>query len=347
MASVCDRSWASSPIEATLKLKQAARWILPAAIGILAFLYCRAQMVALGSGPVASDFTWHWLAARAVLAGKSPYEVVVPGGPMQLNAGYLYPLPAAIVTIPFAIFLSPVMAASVFAGVSAALLTIGLLRTNAQRLPILGGVPFFWAVSSAQLSLISTAGALLPGLGWLSVLKPNIGLAFVAHRPTRSMVLGGALLTALAFIIQPDWLVRWLETIRDRNPGNYGMPLRFLGGPLLLLAITRWRRPEARLLLVMACIPQSLLFYDQLPLALVPRTKNEAMILVILSFAGYMVSSWMLPPSPTTAQVSVMYGPAIVLTLYLPCLIMVLRRPNVAETLEAPPAGEARGSQAA
>jgi hypothetical protein len=311
-------------------------------IGTLAFLYCRSQLAALGSGPVASDFTWHWLAARALLDGKSPYEVVLPGGLMHLNAGYLYPLPAAIITIPFAILLSPVAAASVFAGVSATLLTIGLLRTNAERLPILGGVPFFWATSSGQFSVISTAGALIPGLGWLSLLKPNIGLAFVAYRPTRSMVIGGALLTAVAFILQPDWLVQWLETIRNRNPGNYAMPLRLLGGPLLLLAVTRWRRPEARLLLIMACIPQSLLFYDQLPLALVPRTKNEAMILVILSFAGYMASSWMLPASPTTAQVSAVYGPAIVLTLYLPCLIMVLRRPNVAETSEAPRALESR-----
>ncbi len=129
-------------------------------------------------------------------------------------------------------------------------------------------------------------------------------------------------------MIQPSWPLEWLAVLRDRTAGNYESPLQILGGPLLLLAAVRWRRPEARLLLIMAVVPQSLLYYDQLPLGLVARSRNEAMLLVITGFIGYIAASAGVSATATPAAASVVYGPAILLTLYIPCLIMVLRRPN-------------------
>jgi hypothetical protein len=251
----------------------------------------------------------------------------VPGGLYDLNAGYLYPLPAAIVTLPFSFISDPLVAASVFAGVSTFLFTLGAFLTGRGRLAAIGGVPFLGAASSGQLSILSVAGVMIPGLGFLALLKPNLGLALAAYKPTWSMAFGTVVLITLSMSL-PGWPRDWLEVVRHRTPGNYGSPLMQLGGPLMLLAVMRWRRPEARLLLVMALIPQSLLFYDQLPLILIPKSRNESMLLVIAGFVGYMVSSWLIKPGMTTAQVSQIYGPAIILSLFLPCLAMVLRRSN-------------------
>ncbi len=52
----------------------------------------------------ASDFTWYWRAGRAILEGRSPYRVINPDGPYPRNAGFLYPLPAALIAAPFALF---------------------------------------------------------------------------------------------------------------------------------------------------------------------------------------------------------------------------------------------------
>ena len=54
----------------------------------------------------------------------------------------------------------------------------------------------------------------------------------------------------------------------------------------MLLAILRWRRPEARLLIALACVPQSMLLYETVPLFLVPRTFRESALLVALSYVA-------------------------------------------------------------
>ena len=133
--------------------------------GVAGFFYANRFLRAQTHGPIADDYTWHWLAGKAVIEGKDPYETVTPGGPHQLNAGYLYPMPAAIVATPFSFF-TPITAASVFCGVSVAVLVFGIGLTGCGRLPMLAGVPFLWAAAAGQMSLLSTGAALVPGLGW-------------------------------------------------------------------------------------------------------------------------------------------------------------------------------------
>lgn len=294
--------------------------------GVLAGLYCYYMMT---GGALADDFGYHWLAARAVMDGVSPYQAVHPDASLGTNAGYLYPLTATLVVLPFA-WLSPIVAASAFMAVSIGLLSWGLTQRGYGRLAWLGGIPVFWAVKSGQMSALSTAGALIPGAGFLALLKPNIGLALFAYRPSKSMIAGGIALFVMSLIVLPTWPMEWMESVRGRTDGNYGVPVLSLwGGPLLLLAAFRWRRPEARLLLVMACVPQSLLFYDQLPLGLIARNRTEAMLLAVLSFAGWFTATIILPESADTALATARYyGPAIVATIYLPCLAMVLLRKN-------------------
>ena len=55
------------------------------------------------------------------------------------------------------------------------------------------------------------------------------------------------------------------------------------GGPLILLALLRWRRPEARLLVALGCIPHTTMLYEALPLFLVARRWQEGVLLAALS----------------------------------------------------------------
>jgi hypothetical protein len=71
----------------------------------------------------------------------------------------------------------------------------------------------------------------------------------------------------------------------------------------------------------MACSPQNAFFYDQLPLMLIPRTRNELMIIALISqFAA------LLAPDQTADR-----APDMIAGLYLPSLVLVLLRTNAHE----------------
>src|SRR5688572_15015897 len=84
---------------------------------------------------VAKDFSYPWRAARALLAGENPYEVIKAVGEYPFNSGLLYPLPAALVAAPFS-QLRPEIAGALFVGLSSALLGWAILRDCPYRLPI-------------------------------------------------------------------------------------------------------------------------------------------------------------------------------------------------------------------
>lgn len=297
-------------------------------VGLAGGLYCYFSLKASGGPRPADDFTWHWLAARALIEGKNPYVVITVGGPYQLDAPYVYPLTTAMAAVPFAIRLGPAAAAGLWIGVGSALLAWGITRTGYTGLLAFLSMPYIWAANAGQFAPIITAAALLPALGFITPVKPQIGIVALIYRPSRTAAYGAIAFVALSLLISPHWPREWLDTLPHRVPGIYRSPVTILGGPLLLLAVMRWRRPEGRLLLAMSLVPQNMLFYDQLLLWLVPTTRNELMILGALSIVAPLVASIGLPPGANIRQVNQMYAPAIVALIYLPCLIMVLRRPN-------------------
>jgi hypothetical protein len=307
----------------------AARLAIALSIGIVAGFYCHASISIVRP---ADDFSWYWLGARALIGGQDPYTVVMPGGAFHLDAPFVYPLTTAMVAVPFALWLSPAWAAIVFVGLGAALLAWGITREGLGLLPIFGSAPFFSACVSGQISPLLTAGALIPALGWLAPAKPNLGLATLAYRPSKWSPAGSILFIAASLLINPHWPREWLSALSFRSQADYGkgIPVTLMGGPVLLLALTRWRRPEARLLLVLACVPQTLMFYDQLPLWLIARTRLQSATLGIVSLTGLILANMALPRHPTHAQVAVIYWPMIFATCYLPVLAMVLREPNAA-----------------
>jgi hypothetical protein len=299
-------------------------------IGIAAGLACFAK---ISSVRAADDFSLYWLGARALIEGKNPYVVVQAGGAFNLDAPFVYPLTTAMMGVPFALWLSPIWGATIFVALSAAMLAWGITQDGFARLPVFASAPFLWACTSGQLSPLLTAGALLPAVGWLAPVKPNVGMATLAYRPSRWSVAGSLLFVVASLVINPRWPVEWMAALSRFNWAHFGkgVPVTLFGGPLLLLALTRWRRREARLFLILSCVPQTLMFYDQLPLWLIPQTRLRSMSFSLVSLIGLILADAALPDARTYAQVGLVYWPMILATCYLPALAMILREPNTGQ----------------
>ncbi len=137
------------------------------------------------------------------------------------------------------------------------------------------------------------------------------------------------LFAALCLLIIPDWPKQWLAALGDSptsgTPIHYS-PLRGPGGFLALLALCRWRRPEARLLVAMAIVPQSPFVYEVLPLFVIARTRFQTYALVIgtdLALAYYALG-----PKDDLVTYFRNNGIAVFVCVYLPALYLILRRPN-------------------
>jgi hypothetical protein len=284
--------------------------------GTLAYAYT------LGVG--GNDWAQIWYGARALMKGVSPYAVVGPGRAFDWGFPLLYPLPAVVVGVPFA--LAPMaIAGGIFAGVSAALLALGLTRGGWNRLVVLLSAPFVIAIVYGQWSVLLTAAVILSPLGFLLTVKPTIGAALWIYRPSLWTIAGGAALVLVSIALQPSWPREWIATLS--HTAHMVTPIAHAGGPLLLLALLRWRRREARLLLALACVPQTALPYAAVPLLLIPATLRESVAFVILSY----VQAWLwvhLGPYPRASASIPTSVNLMVPLLYLPCLVMVLRRPN-------------------
>jgi len=276
---------------------------------------------ALSTAPehLAKDFSWPWRAAQALLARTNPYTVIQPTGPYPFNARFFYPLPAGIIAIPFAP-LSPAIAGSTFVALSSGLLAFGLARTRdgLARLPLFASAPFCMAALLAQWSPLMVAGAVMPSLQFLGAAKPNVALPCFVYRPTVRGVVMGVILVAISFAFVPSWVLDWREALR--HAPRYRAPITYFGGPILLLALLRWRRPEARTLLGMSLMPQLTLFYDQLPLWLVPTTVWRSFVLSALSWVAW--AQWY--PSRAIPTHVTIARPWVFALIYLPALVLLL-----------------------
>ncbi|MFL5575710.1 MAG: hypothetical protein ACJ79S_07080 [Gemmatimonadaceae bacterium] len=306
-----------------------ARAAVAFAIGALAGLGCYLHL--RHAGMLAGDFTWPWRAARALLEGQNPYAAIRPSGPFPFDAYFKYPLPAALVALPVAA-LEPHAAGALFFGVSVTLLAWALTRDGYSRLLVLASGPLLSAATMVQWSPLLAAAALLPALGFVAAAKPNLGLAAVGARPTWRAVGGAAALLLVSLAVLPRWPLDWLSVLRQGTEAHYRAPVTLPGGALVLVLLLRWRRPEARLVLFLACVPQIIAFYDQLLLLLVPRTRRESMLAALLSlvaFQGWLARGGLAPAEWTgTTQA----WPWIATLLFAPAVVMILRRPNEGPT---------------
>lgn len=269
----------------------------------------------------AGDLTPLLRAARMVLAGEDPYTGMT----------MLYPLPALLVLTPVAP-LPVTVTYALWGGLAAGLLVWAAVgRHGLHGL----AVPLSWCANRAivlgQWTVWQYLGGIYPAWQVLAGAKPTLGLVVWCYRPTRWAFIGGAVLAFASFTIQPTWFGQWLG---ESSGVTWYRPAAMIwlgGGPLLLLAARRWRRPEARLLLALAVVPHNFIWYDQLLLFLVPKTPRELWALCLLSWVSRSVAQYVFTragiPEPP-GQVA--FRAPIVALLYLPALAMVLRRPNVA-----------------
>lgn len=290
-----------------------------------------------------SDWEQVYWGARALWQGLDPYTAVGPGSDFYDYPWPLfYPVSALVLALPFAIFPLGV-AQTLWVGACAALLVYAVDRKGPHWTPIFVSGAFVMGVLAAQWSPLLVASVLLPGLAWAALAKPTIGAALLLSMPgsrhLRCAIRGALPLLAVSFLLRPDWPLRWLSTVQQAS--HFTPPVLLWGGPLILLGLLRWRRWEARMLIALACVPQTTLAYESLYVLLVARNRRETLLLAILSLAALLLQAWLdvrLPLSmPLDARQTAFRthvenaGMLSLALVYLPALLMVLRRPNEGE----------------
>ena len=216
---------------------------------------------------------------------------------------------------------------AVWNGVGTAGLVWVLTTRGWWGLLALGGTAFLRAFFLVQWSPVLLTG-LISGLGFLWAAKPTIGVALFAGWPSRSALLGGSLLTILSLVLIPKWPFEMRARLAAAP--HIMAPLLRPGGFLLLLALLRWRRPEARMLAALSLAPQTTSAYEMLPLFLIPRSAREMTALVLLSQLAFGLAFSLRPGDPhrDLAGMIAEHWPFWLCLMYLPSLWLVLRRPN-------------------
>ena len=224
-----------------------------------------------------------------------------------------YPLLAGFIGLPF-LALKPEIAAGAFYGLSAGLLAFGLSRDGWHRLLVFMAYPFWAGVLTAQWAPAIAAAAFFPLLLPLTMMKPQVGFPVATTHLTRKGAIACGIVLALSLAIMPRWPLWWLHQF-----GNYEhfIPILVWPGPLLALAMIRYRRREAWLLFMAAFMPQRW-FFDAFTLWLIPKSRRE---IVLTSAASWGAGIWRWYYAPHTfAEV----GRIAVIFLYLPMLVLLL-----------------------
>lgn len=293
----------------------AQRLLVSVAIGLLA-ASATGTMVSAG----ASDFRFWHHATSLLWTGQNPYPLR-PGDPAwPLPDPLFYPLPTLLVSTPF-VHLPAWMAAALVLGASSGGLAWCLSRAGWHRLWFFAHPGFLMALSVGQWTPTLCLAAMVPSLGFLLSVKPNLGGPLFFWRPSRAALVGGIVLLAVSFVVMPSWVADWRTNLAllDKHPA----PLFTWQGAWLWIAVLRWRSADARLLLMTAAVPQLLFFADQLPLALVARSRKESAWLAFIGLLAWL--AWYASLHGPERYVP-RAAPFVLAGLYAPALLLILRR---------------------
>lgn len=277
-----------------------------------------------GQREMPSDFAQLWHAARAWLAGIDPYSVVGPDKAFVWDFPLLYPMPAVLVAVPFAL-LPLWLADALFIGTGSGLLAWGLMRDRLDdpRLLVFISGAGALAIQTSQWSPLLCATALLPVLAPLLACKPTLGLALLVWSPSWRTLAGMAGFGIVSLLAFPAWPWRWLEALPSAT--HMSAPILRPGGFVLLLLLIAWRSPDARLLLALSCVPHTPVLYEAVPLFLVVKTWRESIGLTVLTIAvGVAVKAN--GPYGGYQPYMTAYGVWMLWLLYVPCAVVVLHR---------------------
>lgn len=289
------------------------RWriAVSAAIGFASGAFCWFLMKHFHQD--AADFRWALHLVHRLVARQNPYDT-----PLEQ-----YPLPAALFALPFA-RMQPELAAGVFWGLSSSLLAFGLTRHSYGRLLIFLAYPYWAGILTVQWSPIIAASAFFPLLLPVTMAKPQIGLPVFLTRLSRRGVTMCVVVALLSLVVMPHWPSAWLHQTRNYE---HFFPLLVLPGPLLLLALLRYRERDAWLLLLAALMPQRW-FFDTFILWLIPQSRRQIIWTVFFSW-GAGIWRWYHMPHNFTEV-----GRWTVIFIYLPMLAVILLRKPEAESPE-------------
>jgi hypothetical protein len=276
--------------------------LLGAATGALCFHVMRSLHQEAG------DFGWAIHLAQRRLAGQNPYD----------TPGEQYPFTAAVIALPF-VRIPRELAAAIFYGLSTTLLALGLTRSGYQRLLVFLAYPYWAGLLAVQWSTIITAGAFFPLLMPVAMAKPQVGLPVFLTRFNRRSFWACVAVAGLSLIAWPQWPRLW---IGQMGYYQHFFAILILPGPLLLLALLRYRDRDAWLLLLSSLMPQRW-FFDVFVLWLIPKSRREMVWTVFFSWLAGAWRWYHVPRSFTEV------GRWIVILIYLPMLaVILLRKPE-------------------
>jgi hypothetical protein len=136
----------------------------------------------------------------------------------------------------------------------------------------------------------------------------------------------GIALGAIALAVVPGWIPEWLGAV---STASHVRPLivRPLAW-LLLLAVLRWRRLEARLLLALALVPMTPAPYELVPLVLAPRDRKQMLALVVCLLVAGALQPPLVLRVPAGAPRIALAQDVLIVGAFLPALAMILSKPN-------------------
>jgi len=281
------------------------RWriAVSAAIGVASGSFCWFLMKHFHQD--AADFRWALHLAHRLLARQNPYDT-----PLEQ-----YPLTAGLFALPF-VRLEPEVAAGIFWGISSSLLAFAVTRDGYTRLLIFLAYPYWGGILTVQWAPIIAAGAFFPLLLPLTMAKPQLGLPVFLTRLSRSGVIACVAIAILSLLVMPKWPWLWLK-----QAGNYQhfVPMLVFPGPLLALALLRYRNRDALFLFFSSLMPQRW-FFDSFTLWLIPQSRREIVWTIFFSWGAGVWRWYHIPHSFTEV------GRWTVILIYLPMLAVVLLR---------------------
>lgn len=301
-------------------LHPSRNFAVAAVIGVVSGSLCWAFLHRFQLG--GADFNWAHRAARALLSGENPYANT-PAGTIP------YPLPAAIAALPFARF-PPEIAGALFFGISSGLLALGLVRQDPERLLIFLAYPYWAALMASQWTPLIMCAAFFPLAFAFCITKPQTGAPVALTHVSRTGLIAAAALLLACFVLRPRWPLEWIPQLHGYQ---HFVPLLILPGPLLGLALWRWRDRDALLLFLCCVVPQRW-FYDSFLLWLIPKTRRSILATVACS---WVVGLWRWYHIPHTIR---QVGLWCVLGFYVPMLLVILiraRRDSSADSAGRPP----------
>ena len=304
------------PFRAAKQAVASRSGLIVLALGLGFVVLCR-LLLYLWMPDRSSDFDLLYDAAGRLVAGENPYPSATQGLP--------YLLPAVLLAVPFT-GLPLELARPAFDILTGWAFVYALWRYRGRfALIALASGAYLYAMWQGQTTPLMVAAVLVPALGFLLAVRPNTSIPLWIARPSWMAILGVSVFVGLSFLVRPSWPQDWWMALpvdlKELRP-----PVMRPLGFLLLLAALRWRTPEGRLLLAIACVPQTALPYELVSLALIPVSSVEMGIFGVGSWVvvavtvgwmglGHSIAGW--TPTSWTASLG---------TVYLPMLYLVLRR---------------------